>query len=63
MQNTILWYIRMKKDEITAKSKKMISLMAKILFRAPNSKLKRIKTILKAMKKAKKFNPEIEKIN
>ena len=36
--------------------------MAKILFRAPNSKLKRIKTILKAMKKAKKFNPEIEKL-
>ena len=37
--------------------------MAKILLKAPNSKLKRIGTILKAMKKAKKFNPEIEKIN
>ena len=61
-RNLLYIYKKYDKREYRNYKIKCYYMMAKILFRAPNSKLKRIKTILKAMKKAKKFNPEIEKL-
>ena len=62
-RNLLYIYKKYDKREYRNYKLKCYYIMAKILLKAPNSKLKRIGTILKAMKKAKKFNPEIEKIN
>ena len=61
-RNLLFIHKKYDKKEYKIFKLKCYYLIFKILFKAKNNKFKRIRVIRKALKKAKKFNPQIERI-